>query len=249
VEDSIPRKLQYTLYIAALKEFNLDTLIHRFYWRPIKWLGNRLQFVTPTVVWAVVVPLWLAGVGLYFVEGILPEILEEILPPVFGAIGLLLVIRAFTERRDVILSWTLILLNHCWIALAVSYNEHFDLMEVFTYLSGVFASWLFGMWVLTRLKRKEKTVNLSGYKGHVYEHPRLALVFLLACLGLTGFPITPAFIGEDLIYSHIHEHQVLLAVLTSLSMVIDGIAAMRIYNKVFLGPHVKGYHETAFKSS
>ncbi len=33
------------------------------------------------------------------------------------------------------------------------------------------------------------------------------MVFFLCCLGATGFPITPTFIGEDLIFTHIHEDQ------------------------------------------
>jgi NADH:ubiquinone oxidoreductase subunit 4 (subunit M) len=74
-------------------------------------------------------------------------------------------------------------------------------------------------------------------------------VFLLSCLGLTGFPITPTFIGEDIIFTHIHEDQIALAFFTASSLIIDGIAAIRIYARVFLGPHVKTNHESAFKSS
>jgi NADH-quinone oxidoreductase subunit L len=80
-------------------------------------------------------------------------------------------------------------------------------------------------------------------------HPRLGLVFLLACLGLTGFPITPTFIGEDLIFSHIHVHQVWLAFVVAVSLIVDGLSIIRIYAKVFLGLHHKGWHEVAFKSS
>jgi NADH-quinone oxidoreductase subunit L len=35
----------------------------------------------------------------------------------------------------------------------------------------------------------------------------------------------------------------------SLSFVIGGIAVVRIYARLFLGPHVKKYHSTANKSS
>jgi formate hydrogenlyase subunit 3/multisubunit Na+/H+ antiporter MnhD subunit len=83
----------------------------------------------------------------------------------------------------------------------------------------------------------------------VYEHPKITAVFLLACLGLAGFPITPTFIGEDLLFSHIEEHQFALAALASLSFIIDGIALIRIYSRVFLGPHYKTYHEVAKRSS
>jgi NADH:ubiquinone oxidoreductase subunit 4 (subunit M) len=66
---------------------------------------------------------------------------------------------------------------------------------------------------------------------------------------VTGFPISPTFIGEDLIFIHIRENQFALAFFTAASFVIDGISAIRIYARVFLGPHIKTYHETPFKSS
>jgi formate hydrogenlyase subunit 3/multisubunit Na+/H+ antiporter MnhD subunit len=92
-------------------------------------------------------------------------------------------------------------------------------------------------------------VSLDRFYGHVYEHPRIASVFLLACLGISGFPITPTFIGEDLIISHIEENQILLAFLIAMSLIINGLASIRMYARIFLGPHVKTYHETAKRSS
>jgi NADH:ubiquinone oxidoreductase subunit 4 (subunit M) len=64
-----------------------------------------------------------------------------------------------------------------------------------------------------------------------------------------GFPITPTFIGEDLIFTHIHEDQVALATIVALSFIIDGLAIIRIYARVFLGPHVKSVYEMAYRSS
>nr|MCU0339000.1 hypothetical protein [Spirosomataceae bacterium] len=102
---------------------------------------------------------------------------------------------------------------------------------------------------LRRLGRLETELDLNQFHGHSYLHPKLALVFLLACLGLAGFPITPTFVGEDLIFSHIHEHQLVLVTFVSLSFVLDGLAIVRIYARVFLGPHHKTHHEVAYRSS
>jgi len=68
-------------------------------------------------------------------------------------------------------------------------------------------------------------------------------------LGATGFPITPTFIGEDLIFSHIREDQLVLAFFTSLSFVIDGLAIIRIYARLFMGPHSKSVYDMAYRSS
>jgi NADH-quinone oxidoreductase subunit L len=52
-----------------------------------------------------------------------------------------------------------------------------------------------------------------------------------------------------LIFSHIHAHQVWLAFVVAVSLIVDGLSIIRIYAKVFLGLHHKGWHEVAFKSS
>ena len=108
---------------------------------------------------------------------------------------------------------------------------------------------IIGYITLAKLKKHESHVDLDTFNGHSYEHPKYAFVFLLSCLGLTGFPITPTFIGEDIIFTHIHENQIGLAFFAASSLIIDGIAVIRIYARVFLGPHVKTNHESAFKSS
>jgi hypothetical protein len=60
-------------------------------------------------------------------------------------------------------------------------------------------------------------------------------------LAVSGFPISPTFIGEDLIFSHIHEDQLLLAMRTAGSLIIDGLAIIRIYARIFMGPDPKSY--------
>ncbi|MFN3380417.1 MAG: proton-conducting transporter membrane subunit, partial [Runella zeae] len=171
------------------------------------------------------------------------------LPIFFSLLGLLMVLKSFTERHNTPMSWLLVIMNHFWIALSISFNEHFKFNQTLLYLSGIVVAGIVGYFGLLRLKSLEGNINLDQFHGHSYKHPKLALIFLLACLGVSGFPITPTFIGEDLIFSHIHENQVTLAFFTSLSFIIDGIAIIRIYARVFLGPHVKSIYETAYRSS
>jgi formate hydrogenlyase subunit 3/multisubunit Na+/H+ antiporter MnhD subunit len=77
----------------------------------------------------------------------------------------------------------------------------------------------------------------------------LAFIFVIACLGLAGFPITPTFIGEDLMLGHIHENQFPLLILIVLNLILDGLVIFRIYARLFLGQHKKGYHEFSYRSS
>jgi NADH-quinone oxidoreductase subunit L len=171
------------------------------------------------------------------------------LPNVFAFIGLLMVVRAYVERKSAKTAWSLVTAMHFWLALAVSFNEHFAIVQFVLYLSGVTVAMVVGFACIFYLESKEGAINVDHYQGHAFEHPTLYLVFFLACMGITGFPITPTFIGEDLILSHIHEHQIPLVTIAALSLVIDGLAVIRIFAKVFNGPHIKNYHEIAYKSS
>lgn len=247
-EDYIPKKWQYSLYMLSLKEWNLDTFQYKL-WSPLKKMGRKLTFVTVKSSFSFFIPIYIVGLVILYYEESLPVFVETYAPTVFGAIGFVMVLKAYTERKNVFMAWAFIMMNHFWIALAVSFSEHYSINEAVLYLFGIVVATIVGTLCLRRLKSLEDNVDMNRFNGHSYEHPKIAIVFLIACLGLTGFPITPTFIGEDVIFSHIHEDQPILAFFTASSLIIDGIAAVRIYSRVFLGPHVKTNHESAYKSS
>lgn len=249
IEYKYPTKIANSLYILCLKEFNLDNMMYGFLWNPMKIIGKKIRFLSLNQLIMIFVPLYFGGILLWIYQANFSAFFIHLLPIVFSLIGLLMVLKAFTERYRARMSWVLILLNHAWVALSISFNEHFSLSHVLLYLSGILVMGLFGYFTLRRIKRIEGNIDLDRFHGHVYEHPKIAFAFFLACLGVSGFPITPSFIGEDLIFSHIHKNQLLLAFLTALSLIIDGLAIIRIFARVFFGPHTKTYHEVAYRSS
>jgi len=249
IEDSFPKKLQYTLYILCLKEWNLDSFMYQYLWNPIKKAGQYFNFLTFNRVFMLLVPIYLVGLFFTYNKDLVTDNIEHYLPIVFSLIGLICVLKAFTERQHARVSWLLVIMNHFWIALAISFNENFTFNEVHLYLIGVAVSGIIGFGALRRLRLLEGSIDLDQFHGHSYKHPKIAMMFLLACLGATGFPITPTFIGEDLIFSHIHQDQFLLAFFVSLSFVVDGLAIIRIYARVFLGPHSKSVYDMAYRSS
>jgi len=248
-EDRLPKKWRNTLYILAVKEWNLDNHLYGWFWKPLKHIGNLLDFLTPKkALFFLFLNIFLALVLLHYREHI-PEVVMRYMPIVFSFFALLSVLKAFVERRYARLSLVLVFLNHCWIALAVSFNEHFSFSHILMYLGGMSVGFLLGMVVLQRMVAKEQHIDLDRFHGHCYEYPRLAFLFLLASLAMSGFPVTTAFVGEDLIFSHIHSDQIALASFVAVSFIVDGIALIRIYARVFLGPHAKTYHEIAFRSA
>ncbi|AWG23838.1 proton-conducting transporter membrane subunit [Flavobacterium kingsejongi] len=248
IEDTFPKKIEYSIYLLSLKEWNLELFMDHLVRRPSKSIGKKLSFLTVKRLYILFIPTYLIGLFLLFLVKANPTI-SQYLPGFFSILGFILVLKSFSERKSPLLAWLLIITNHFWVALAISFNEHFSLLEGLFYLSGVLVAGVVGIYCLEKLRKFEKNISLNRFYGMSYEHPKLALLFLLACLGLMGFPITTTFIGEDLIFSHIHHDQFVLAYFTASSFIFSGLSVVRMYARLFLGPHQKSYHEIPYKSA
>lgn len=249
IEDSLPKKIEYTIYMLCLKEWNIDSIMYNYLWNPLKWAGRKLNFLVMNRVMFFLVPAYLIGLFAVYNKDMLSPGLISVLPIVFSVVGLVFVLKSFTERIHARMSWLLVIMNHFWVALAVAFNENFSFDEIHLYLIGVAIAGVVGYIILYIMKKEEGTVDLNQFHGYSWKHPKYSLIFLIACLGASGFPITPTFIGEDLIFSHINENQIVLAASVALSLILDGLAIMRIYARVFLGPHVKSVYDMGYRSS
>ena len=242
-------RMKMTIYVLGIKEWNLDGFMFQYLWSPLKNSGNALSFITNKIVVFVIIPIYAIGLFLVYNEDLIPDNIEHKLPVVFAALGFLMVLKAFVERKDARMAWLLVILNQLFISLSIGFNEQFEFEQIHVYLSGIFISGLIGYLCLNKLNKKNESISLDGFQGHSYMYPKLSFIFLIVSLGISGFPITPTFIGEDIILGHIHQNQYLMITLTALSLILDGLAIFRIYARLFLGPHYKMNHEVAYRSS
>lgn len=249
IKNSFWGKVKMTLYVLGIKEWNLDWVMFEYAWSPLKKLGNLLSFLGVKVIAFVFVPIYSVGLFLVYHEALITPQLMVFLPILFGVCGLMMILKAFTERNSARIAWLMIILSQLFTSLSIGFNEQFDFDQIHLYLSGIFISGALGYWCLWFLSSKKESVSLDGFHGSSYMYPKIGFIFLIASLGLSGFPITPTFIGEDLILGHIHENQFVLLALTSLSLILDGLAIFRIYARLFMGPHYKINHEVAYRSS
>lgn len=121
--------------------------------------------------------------------------------------------------------------------------------QIAMYVSGVLLSTIIGYFALKRMHNIDEDIQLNRFHGYVYEQKGTALLFLLSAIGLLGFPITAAFIGIDVMFTHIQANQITLITLTALCFLFIELAAIRIYLRIFLGLHKKLNHPVAFRSS
>jgi NADH:ubiquinone oxidoreductase subunit 4 (subunit M) len=180
----------------------------------------------------------------------IPPHVFEWLPDSFSLLTLILILSAFSDKGDARHAWLVIVFSHLFMTLSIALlNENFGHNHMMIYLSGTLISAVTGYVCLHRMHALDRDIQLNQFHGYVYEHPKTAIVFLIACLGFLGLPFTPSFIGIDLLFSHIHKHEEIIIVLTALSFLVVEIAILRIYTRVFLGQYKKANHAMAYRSS
>lgn len=245
----LSKKVIYTFYILAIKEFYFEKFLHLFIWSPLKKIGKTFDFLTMKQVLWFAIPSFLSLFLLYHFRLELSSDFIEFFPEIISFIALIMIFKAFSERKNPFMAWLFIVFHHFWIVMAISFNDKLSYNEIIFYLLGVIVSAILGFFTLLHLKKVEKRILINQYLGHVYEHPKLAFLFLISTLGLIGFPITSTFVGEDLVFSHIEKKQIVLAFFVASSFIVSGLAGVRLYARLFLGPHIKTYHAIANKSS
>ncbi|MFM7105252.1 MAG: proton-conducting transporter membrane subunit, partial [Flavobacteriales bacterium] len=249
IEDRLPMRWGNTLYILSLKEYNLDNFLYRYFWIPLKKIGKSLEMIKSTWGIMVITSFVLSAIFLRLKANIFADNHKGIIAILFAFAGLTLVLKAFTERFRVHFAWWLVVTNHLWVSTAVSFNEHYDFSHDLIYLSGILLCGIIGHVVIAYFKKKNERLDLNRFYGLSSQYPRASFLLLLCSLAVAGFPITPSFIGEDMIMSHIHEHQFMLALAVSFSFIVDGLALMRIYARLCLGSDAQSIFNSSYRSS
>jgi NADH-quinone oxidoreductase subunit L len=246
-DTSFFNKIKRTLYVLSLKEFNLDSILFRYLWSPFKWVGNQLNFINQKWAWGLFSLVFI--VGIIGINAEIPPQYNAYFSLFFGIIALFMILKAFAERGNALTAWIQLFVSQLFIALSIAFNEPVELHQIIIYLSGSSVAAIVGYICLSKIKAIDNNIELNQYHGYSYEQPKIALLFLIAGLGVLGFPITPTFLGVDILFTHIHANQIALITVMCLNFLFLELAIFRIYTHVFLGQHKKMYHPIAFKSS
>jgi NADH-quinone oxidoreductase subunit L len=243
-------KLRAALYILAVKEWNLDTMMFKYLWSPFKWIGRQVQFLENRAGKILIVIVTILALAKAFIN---PERFESItsyLPIALLAIALLVILASFASRKSAKESWDNLIMPHILIISAIVINaNHHIWAEVLMYGGGVLFSYLLGLYCLQKTNAADKDAGLNKFHGYVYEQKTTALLFLISAIGLIGFPVTTAFVGIDVFFTYAESGQAVLITLLALCFIFIELAAIRIYLRIYLGPHKKLYHPVAFRSS
>ena len=236
--------------MLGIKEWNLDSLMFAYLWSPFKWLGKQFRFLQSNVYIGVLIVTGLAFLGLGYANQKISSALRDALPLILMSIALAVILFAFSFRRSAQKAWIYLLTSHLFIIAAVLLNtDHVNTIEILFYISGVLLAFFLGYYCLQKIKAIDNDISLNQFHGYVYEQETTGLLFLFACIGLLGFPVTAAFIGIDVLFTYVQSGQAALIILMALCLIFIELSAFRILLRIFFGPHKKLDHPVAFRSS
>ncbi len=239
-----------SLYILNIKEWNLDSIMFRFLWSPFKWIGKRFRFFQSYILLGLLAVTGLAALITGHLDPGMLKYGTVSLPLVLMSIALSVILFSFSYRHSAIKAWAGLLIGHIYIIAALLLNaDHISIAETGFYISGVLLAFLLGYYCLQKIKGIDNDISLDRFHGYVYEQETTGFLFLLAALGMLGFPITAAFIGVDVFFTYVHNSQPVLIILLALCFLFVELASFRILLRIFLEPHKKLDHPVAFRSS
>ena len=243
-------KAQAALYMLGIKEWNLDTAMNKYLWSPFKWIGRQFQFLSSGKATVIITITGVASIaGAVFK----PEFLMDqgtIVTVLLLFISLAIILFVFSYRGSASGAWTYLFLAHVFIIAGIGINAvHINVIEIIFYASGITLAFALGFYCLQKTKAIDNDISLNNYHGYVYEQRSTALLFLLAAIGMLGFPVTAAFIGIDVLFTYVHADQFMLIILLTLCFIFIELAAIRIFLRIYFGQHKKLNHPVAYRSS
>lgn len=243
-------RMQAGLYMLGIKEWNMDTMMFKYVWSPFKWIGRKISALQSQAAIILFVVITLAA--LYFSHSKLAFVTENknILSVIMLALALIAVLFAFAFRGSALKAWIYVFLSQLLIfsgLLRNSMDVHFT--EGLFYGAGIIAAFLLGLFCLSKTKQADNNISLNQFHGYVYEQKPTALLYLLSAIAMLGFPITTAFIGIDVFFTYVNNGQWLLITLLALCFIFIELSVIRIYLRIYCGPHKKLNHPVAFRSS
>ena len=245
----LPSRLSNTFYMLSIKEFNMDITLFTYFWLPFKKLSTKLLFFNNRFFYILISILFLLGIYLDINTFQLHPVLLQIFVYLFSLIALILILLSFNERKSSISAWLNVVYGHLFIMMSISINSHIQFKYLLLYLVSICFFGLIGYKAIKNLEKETEVITLDQFHGNSQMHPKLSILFLVACLGLIGFPISPLYIGIDLLLTYIESDQYLIMISVGLCLIFIEISLLRIYTRLFCGIPINPTEPISFKSA
>lgn len=233
MERLMPGSARSTLYAAALSEAYLESIVRLGIWDKLGSLGRRLQRWELSGNRLVGASIATLAIALLALDGYFPREWTALI--LIGFSGLATV-SAMAERKSALRAWNAAAFSVTLAGASVWAIDPVAHGDVLVYFFGVIPGWVLGTLALRSLGGALGQVTVSEFHGLVEKRPAASLLLFLAFLTLAGFPISPAFLGEDLLLHYALGEHLWLAATISLAFVVNGLTLAWIFARVCLGP-------------
>ena len=95
---------------------------------------------------------------------------------------------------------------------------------------------IIGLWiVLDIVERQTGIKNMSQLSGLAHKAPTLTIFLVVIALANIALPLTNAFIGEFMMFAGIYKHNVWMAAVAGISIILAAVYTLNMIQKVFYG--------------
>ena len=224
--------LETTLQVIAVQEFNLEAWVRSLLWDSFRHLGMVFARVNLWLSLIVISGMVLLGYGIY-ASGFS---IRPYLAGVIAVVMLILSVLGFTRKRNPFRTWNAV----CSSTVLAGFSTYVISGELGSYLPWFFGTiaiaWLLGLFAMLRMRaNKDYEETPFAFRAMAERAPFLTLLLFFAFLGVVGFPVTPAFVGQDLILYYTSSQHAWLTPLIAIALVLNGISAAGIFTRMAMG--------------
>ena len=95
---------------------------------------------------------------------------------------------------------------------------------------------IIGLWIVIEMIEKQTGVkNLSQLGGVAHKAPVLTIMLVIIAFANIGLPLTNAFVGEFMMFAGIYKHNIWMAAVAGLSIILAAVYTLNMIQKVFYG--------------
>lgn len=241
-------KIRATLYVLSIKEWHMSTTESYLFWRRLKSIGRRFAFLEKPTAQAAALGVFLFAAGFAATVSASSGYVLTV-STVAAIVSIVFYIRAYATKSSARVCWNLIMIGNLFSGLFLGFAAGANWKYLALYGAGVMTAFVAGYIGLKHLEASDESIELRNHHGAIYKFKKLGHLFFIICLFFMAFPISPSFLAQDILLSLIPKSHAFQILLFCLSYLLVGVSVMRLYTKVFFGPHKTSYHEIAYKSS
>lgn len=227
IEYYFPEKIRNTLYSFVFQEALISTTERGFLPFPairLKLFARKMSssFSTPLLLFSALgFIVWLSS----------DFVFVHIMAYFYAAISVILSFNCLVSLKHPVLIWTRFLFAQISFLLSIYFTNADSYVGIILYMASIIPCWLIGFYSLRGLKN----IDMKIFNGLYLTAKNRETLFFISFIGFSGMPFTTAFWAEDILIAEIIMKNPLILVMTTTSLMLNGLIVARILVKTFWG--------------